>query len=361
MQDSVLIVTLPIGENYGGILQAYALQSVISDLGYNVSTTAAVGGVGRCWKRSLKRVPGVKWLARIIKGNARNGRPEGYAEASKSFVKEYLKVVSFNEAKRNTGRYKAVIVGSDQVWREPYGALGVNFLGFVPKAVKKLSYAASFGVDNIAEYSLIQRLRARRAIKRFDAVSVREISGVAICSDFFGVEAMCHIDPTMIIGKRVYQQLADKGYNKDPGGICSYILDENEFSQSTLEAAKLHLNMASHVLLNQAALAPVEDWLRGFSDAEFIVTDSFHGTVFSIIFNKPFVTICNTVRGASRVESLLENAGLMDRLIRSESDLADFRFEESIDFAQANRWIETEQRASILYLQDVLDGIKTVR
>lgn len=98
---------------------------------------------------------------------------------------------------------------------------------------------------------------------------------------------------------------------------------------------------------------PVEEWIRGFMDAEFVVTDSFHGTVFSIIFNKPFISIANESRGTTRFTSLLKLFQLEDKLVHSLSDFNLTGYKE-INWENVNSILEREKTSSIQFLKENL-------
>ena len=228
--------------------------------------------------------------------------------------------------------------------------------------MKRISYAASFGVD-YWEYDSKMTERCRNLIKYFDKVSVREKSGISLCKNYLGRnDAVWVADPTLLLGMEDYKKLmsSDSNLQKKKNLFC-YLLDDNEKKQEFIHKVNeqgefnvvsintkvsLKTTMSDEVLKSMA-YPKIEEWLRNFYDSSFIVTDSFHGTVFSIIFNKPFVVFANTKRGNSRIESLLSRLGLEGRLV---SDNNYMFIDTHIDWQDVNRRLEDWKKESLDYL-----------
>ena len=339
------ILTLPLHTNYGGILQAYALQTVLERMGHEVCLIEK--------KRKPFRLP--LWKAplvygkRVLKNLAGHPYPIFYEQKvnreepitrqnTDKFIKRYIKrriVNDFSELKESD--FDAIVVGSDQIWRPKYfnGNIEDAYLKFAEGwNIKRIAYAASFGTDEW-EYTAAQTKECARLLKQFDAVSVREASGVDLCRKHFGVEARHVLDPTMLLSAEDYIRLFEAaGTPKSPGTLLCYILDETPektawINQIAKERNLVPFRINSKVEDRTAPIAeriqpPVEQWLRGFHDAEFVVTDSFHACVFSILFHKPFIVMGNKGRGLSRFTSLLSMFGLEDRLISTATETKSF-------------------------------------
>lgn len=334
----IAIMTLPIGTNYGGIMQAFALQKVLKDMNHDVTTIDYNIPEPSFF---YEKVRTAYRLSRKITGKYK--RPI-YVEKNKNYVlKNTLNFINQNislseritntkDLKRHFKRsgYDAVIVGSDQTWRPKYSPNIYNFyLSFLKKNknIKRIAYASSFGVDNW-EYSKEETKKCVKLIKLFDAVSVREQSGINLCNERLGVDSEFVLDPTLLLYKKDYLNLIGSKYNSDKSeGVFTYFLDNNE---SKVNTAQLIANkLSTHTYSCQAekdvrslekytiddyVMPMVEDWLASFANASFIITDSFHGMIFSIIFEKPFVIIVNKERGSARFESLLKSLGGMHHL-----------------------------------------------
>lgn len=162
-------------------------------------------------------------------------------------------------------------------------------------------------------------------IQKFDAVSVREETGVKLCSTYYDIKAKHVLDPTMLLSKDDYVALIEKSdVPKSKGNLFCYILDNTEEKMNVVKNIEKQRHLSSFFMnvdcgnlaedLEKRIQPPVESWLRAFYDSEFIVTDSFHACVFSILFHKQFLVIENKDRGLARIHSLLSMFGLEDRL-----------------------------------------------
>lgn len=250
-------------------------------------------------------------------------------------------------------QFDAVVVGSDQVWRPKYSPCLRNFyLDFLDKVesrVKRISYGASFGVDEW-EYTSEQTEQCKRLIHKFDALSVREKSAQVLCQKYFEVSPVLMLDPTMLLSADKYRELFKKE-NKpgNKGRVLTYFLDSQQskhrqarYVADVLQAmtftVKPNINISDVPFnrIEECVLPPVEEWLQSFDEADFVVTDSFHGCVFSIIFNKPFIAIGNAKRGITRFESLLDLFDLSERLVLPEQKIDKRLLLEPINWEAVN-------------------------
>lgn len=341
------ILTLPLHTNYGGILQAYALQTVLERMGHKVVVfdTPNEYLLPPLWKLPLcfaKRI-----VMRCL-GKSQEIFLERHLTHERHVIAQYIqpfvdnhihrKVIrSFKELKATD--YDAIVVGSDQVWRAIYFSpmwfhqpIDNAFLAFAENwNVKKLVYAASFGTDEW-EYTDEETLRCKELIGKFNAISLREEGCVELCRKYFNVMVQHVLDPTMLLSVDDYMALFRKcNTSKSQGNLLVYVLDEtSELSELVNDiVTEKHLVPFSvnnpyeadeNKPLEDRIKPSVETWLRGFFDAELIVTDSFHACVFSIIFKKQFIVVGNKSRGMSRFESLLKMFGLEDRLVNGCDD-----------------------------------------
>lgn len=327
------ILTLPLHTNYGGILQAYALQTVLERMGHEVEVidTPNIKSSPSLWtigKRIIKKLLGRK--VSLFLEKKYNKEFPIISQYTQLFVDKYIhrKVVNTPEELQEDD-FDAIVVGSDQIWRPKYyGKIENAYLKFAKDwNIKRIAYAASFGTDEW-EYTPHQTARCGELLRMFDAVSVREASGVGLCKEYFGVEAKHVLDPTMLLNKEDYIKLIETaGTPKSKGTLLNYILDDTPEKRALIEQIakdkglvpfRVNSRVEDHnAPLEERIQPPVEQWLRGFYDAEFVVTDSFHACVFSILFNKPFVVVGNKERGMARFISLLKMFGLENRLICS--------------------------------------------
>lgn len=375
---NIAILTQPLQNNYGGLLQNYALQKFLKGLGHEVCT------INLTYTNSyLRTVKGIfirlilKYILRkniltIFQTNPSKAEATIISQNTKKFVLENVhttEIVSSIKEIYKDKRYcfDTYIVGSDQVWRPRYSpnilAFFLSFLGN-SKDIKRISYAASFGVDKW-EFSPFLTGKCKRLARKFDAISVREDSGVTLCKEYLGVTATHLIDPTLLLEKEDYVALIEKDQiSGKPNSLLVYVLDHTPEKMAIVEMIKNHMgleinsvmpektyNKESRKNIDDCVFPPVTQWLRGFMDAEFVVTDSFHGTIFSILFNKPFVVIGNERRGLTRLSSLLKKFILENRLIFKASDLQLGKNISNIDFDLVNQIIEDEKRKVVEFFK----------
>lgn len=365
------ILTLPLHTNYGGILQAYALQTVLERMGHEVCLI----------EKKRKLLPFPLWKApfvygkRILRNLAGHPFPIFYeqkinrerpvvSQSTDKFINKYIKrriVDDYSDIKETD--FDAIVVGSDQIWRPKYfHEIEHSFLDFTEGwNIKRIAYAASFGTD-IWEYTNVQTNHCKKFVKCFDDVSVREKSGVDLCHEHLAVRAEHVLDPTILLSKKDYICLFENIATKQSNGtLLNYILDETPEKVALIDMIAqgkrlqpFRVNAVKDI--NQPIekrIAPsVEQWLRGFYDAEFVVTDSFHACVFSILFNKPFFAMGNASRGMSRFMSLLTSFGLEDRLI---TDISEYTENVSIDWNKVNSLLNEYRKYSLDFLKDALN------
>lgn len=341
----IAILTHPLWTNYGGILQAYALQTFLQRHGHEViiinreyndypSLPLFVLRLGSVIKSFYKSyiLRQKQYVVRNPLSAYYHNQWTGYDVLP--FVKE--KINHSRELRNSKAlkryfkkhRFDCYIVGSDQVWRPRYVSCVTDyFLKEIPidsKAIK-MSYAASFGTDKW-EFSPIETEECATLAKLFDAISVREESGIRLCNDFLGVEAKHVLDPTMLLSVHDYIDLINKAKTeKSKGNAFCYVLDICDELNDVIKDLQNsgYETFSTSIFVQSTSEDPrpyqmsVEQWLRSFYDSELVITDSFHACVFSILFKKPFIVWANSERGCARFESLLEMFGMQHRLIRS--------------------------------------------
>lgn len=371
----IAILTLPLNTNYGGILQAYALQTVLERMGHDV---CLIEKRRKPLHLPLWKAP-LSYSKRILKNLI--GRPcpifleqkinretPIIRQHTDKFINKYIKrriVEDFSEI--NEYDFDAIVVGSDQIWRPKYFPnIEHAYLDFTKGwNIKRVVYAASFGTDEW-EYTKHQTENCSRLIKSFEAVSVREKTGIDLCSNYLRIKANHVLDPTMLLDVNDYIILFEKTNTPAwKSNLFCYILDETPEKTSLIDMiAKeqglqpFYVNAVNNINLpkEERVVPSIEQWLRGFYDAKFIVTDSFHACVFSILFCKPFIAIGNVERGISRFTSLLSMFGMDDRLVIDASKYLD---KSSIDCnidTIINLQLNEKKEYSIKFLTDSLEN-----
>lgn len=364
---NIAIITLPLHTNYGGILQAYALQRVLQDMGHDV---VLLDSYPQCptlkpfplqqmfyLKRLLvKAVAPHKAIPLFYEKEAIARYPK--KEHIRQFYRQHVHHVPFGpDVTLNSASFDALIVGSDQVWRPMYSPnIFDAYLSFAQdwSHVKRIAYAASFGTAEW-EYTEEQTVECRRLAQMFDAVSVREESGVTLCKEHLDVNATWVLDPTLLVDTRHYMEHIAKADADYPSSMCfGYILDASEEKDAILHRIATTCGLQSSSFQNvddpdNDAAPSVESWLKAFHDAEFVFTDSFHGCVFSIIFNKPFVVYGNVNRGMARFHSLLSQFGLENRLVATPDEAANVAC-QPIDWDRVNNRLSELRKISKEFL-----------
>ena len=279
---------------------------------------------------------------------------------NKNFIKFVLKYIKSEPVKdfvpSLTAQYgiDTYIVGSDQVWRPAFNLgprLANMFLDFADDKVKKLSYAASFGCKEW-EYTKEQEKTCSKLAKRFDAISVREASAVDLCKNHFRIDVSLVLDPTLLLNREDYEKVCNNIPKKDKH-IFVYSLVVGESVMSV--ASKVSEAKGLPIVVKEAGGKvkkedTIEDWFAEFRDADYVVTDSFHGMVFSIIFNKPFYIIMNTSGGNDRYISLLSQLGLIGRIVTDNASLTDMY----IDWNAVNQRLYNLRQSSLTFLKNNL-------
>lgn len=375
------ILTQPFNTNYGGLLQAYALQTVLRRMGHQTLFLTRESKylhirsiVQRIAFRLYILVREIMMGANAYFPNKRERNT--IRKNTDVFVEKYL---NHSPYLRNTSelrkytlkkQFDAYIVGSDQVWRPDYSPYIPNyFLDFaVGQNAIKLAYAASFGVSDWC-FTDSQTRECSELIKQFKAVSVRENTAILLCKEFLGISAQLVLDPTLLLDKDDYIQLVNEAEEEHKNGnLFCYVLDESlkistvvshiaeqtgliPFTTMPKRGISNRINAKFH--LNDCVFPRVTEWIRSFMDAEMVVTDSFHGCIFSILFNKPFWVVGNKDRGLARFESLLALYKLESRYI-SEDTMKIPNINETIDWEYVNRRTRELRIESLGFLKKYL-------
>lgn len=343
------ILNLQHTNNFGACLVAYALQTAIE----------------RCGSKAQVINYRPEKKTRPFSGAFRRERAAG-----RNFEKFRRRFLNLTRVCRNmddlselNASLDSFVVGSDQVWRfrYVYRFLQEYLLAFAAPSKTLFSYAASFGTDFWEGNDQATEIM-REKLLRFNRVSVREESGIVICREAFGSEAVRVLDPTLLLSAADYAPIIKESQLKLPGRyVAKMILDETP--EAAAEVERLAKEKGWEVVDiygsrkkiggKEAMLCrPVGDWLKLLQNADYVVTDSFHCVCFSLIFEKQFICVVNPERGISRLDSLLGIFGLRDRLIDS---LKGFRPDgRETDYRQIERLLQVERKKAYRYLSDCL-------
>ena len=257
------------------------------------------------------------------------------------------------------------IIGSDQLWYPPlYRYFGnFAFLDFIYEGKKKIAFATSFGHTEWQgeEY---ERAEIEFLLKRFDAISVRETSGVNICRNLFNVSAEWVLDPVFLCKREIYSLLAEKSYFiPTKKYIAAYILDCDNTKAQHLEAVASKMGCELRILFDPNGNKKldskwtveenfhVEDWIKWIQDSEYVITDSFHGMCVALMLEKNFVVVKNKRRGEARFNDYGKKLGIADRLFDSFLELkTNYDILNSIDYISINSILSKEKARSLEWL-----------
>ncbi len=370
-QKSVGLITYHYFHNYGAVLQAFALSFVISKLGYvcriidfrperNLSRSFGFSRNPRNWPGALARL--VFWQDHLK-----------YRKRFDDFITSYLPLTdqcyrSAAELCQNPPRFDTYVCGSDQIWHPLLlkREFGLPFLlNFAPPGSRKVAYAPSFGVSEIPEE---YKDTIARHIAHFDSLSVRESIGQRIVLNLTGRIAAHVLDPTLLLQPDDYRKIAvEPAIKKD--FVLVYPMElgkDNSFERLVkLVRARLKLpfvfvfpdsysnvwlHFANHLCLD----AGPREFIGLFARASFVLTNSFHGTAFSILFGKPFLGVPHSLTNV-RIINLLEMLELADRQL-AQPELVNENAEllEPIDYSHAHQLLQVEVERSLEYLRNAL-------
>lgn len=352
--------------NYGSILQYYALQTFLESLDFHPF-----------WIRFEKNTT-TKGFKRKIKENLlySNSSLETMTYHNKegfgTFIKQYLKVSdatyhNFSDLKNHPPSANVYLVGSDQVWN---GWSPERFLKFSPTKIKKISYSVSFGKSSIQAY---MKPLLWYYLRDFHFISLREKSGIEICAGVGRHDTKYVVDPTFLLSKEQYSDIVmDKtektsdekyiyGYFVNPfinnyfpyhSDINSFIEKENlRFIVTPIQNAEFAFN---HCFITYPS--PLQ-WIRNILDADYVVTNSFHGVAFSIILRKKFLLLpqIGSMSGQNcRYFELLEKFGLQDRVYNPNVGSLHQQLTECIKWNEIEPKIDSFIEESKLWLKNVL-------
>lgn len=364
------ILTLNGYNNYGNRLQNYATQEVLKELGFQVETILVdrTDPNSRKLSNRLRKISSINELCKNISNKIEyylnkhiiKERQKTFLNFSKQNINETDYTISNNYIPNDlSNKYDYFIVGSDQVWN-PYNLHGTSFyfLTFVKETYKKIAYAASFGISEIpAEF----KERYKEWLSGMHRLSVREDDGAKIIKELTGRDAPVLVDPTMLLTKEKWLSIAKPAKNKPKGKyLLTYFLGgippkyksqiRNIVKENNLEV----INLGDLREKETYETGPSE-FIDYINSCSIFCTDSFHGTVFSILFQKPFIAyerMGSALSMYSRIDTLLNKFDLICRKaesIKTNDEVFD------IDYSHVPPILEQERKKAIDYLKEALD------
>ncbi len=255
----------------------------------------------------------------------------------------------------------AWVVGSDQVWNpEITGSYVADyFLQGVPSDARRVAYAASYGRDTLRWEDKL-RNDVTRWLSAFDAISVREESGLRLLSDLGAREAVQALDPALLLGD--FRELIGPPRAQKAELLCMVFEPRDRFVPAVTAMADA-LSLVPVMLTRRAPdgrfkavrYPHVREWVRRFHEAAFVVTDSFHGLALSLIFNKPFVVLPANPDRFCRLRELLNSLGLAHRAFETYGELlTDHRWRAPVPYEEVNHLLAGHRAQSLAFLRSHL-------
>ena len=324
-------------KNYGSSLTSFALQEMIKSLGYT---------------------------PKII--NFILGKAEYQGSFSEKFANKYFDLTKecSNLKDLTTLNYETTtfVVGSDCMWHPPFfkkiSSEYIHLFSFAAPDAKKIAYATSFGTYDYRHTSE-EKYKLRYYLEKFDKISTREDVGTKLCKDKFGVDADCILDPVFVTDKHKYDELIENSNIEMPEKyIAKYIFWPNKITDKLVDFVTSKYNLPV-VDINDKNLISVEDWLKYIKNCNMIITHSFHGMCFAIIFNKPFIIYKIGGFDENRYMSVLRKFGLENKLLVDVSSIENRPdLFEPIDWGKVNAVLAKEKERSLKWLKAALAAPK---
>lgn len=356
----IAISTIIDYNNYGNRLQNFASQEVLKLLGYEVETLPQIANYnirGKIFNRGLSCLVSLNEKIPLINNEKFNQylREKKFKKFTKKYISMYKEAVcSYHDLGKLSNRYDYIITGSDQVWNYNFRYnLDIDFLQFIESS-KRIAYAPSFGISSIPQEYMNKYIHYLNGMK---CLSVREHAGQKIIKDLTGREAEVLVDPTMMLTKEEWLNIATKPKcTPNKKFLLTYVLG-NQTEDFNLFIEKLAKEKDLDVL---NLLDPNDKYIHCVDPGEFIylinnadvmVTDSFHGAVFSILMQTPFVIFerqDSNISMNSRIETLVSTFNMGSRLSRNINSVDDIF---NITFEHVDDILEYERNKAIQYLK----------
>lgn len=356
--DAAIITWCMTSFNFGETLQAYAMCSILRKYGYNPIVISYLQGDSR--KQLRKNT--------IYKENV-----IGYISFW-NFANKYMGPVyqcrSKEEVEFLTRKKSLLVCGSDQIWNPNYYEKdNIYTLGFDNSNKKKIAYAPSLTIENVNKTNEMHIRLMAKQIEKIDYISVREKRAAQILSNYMNNKIDVVLDPTLIISNNEWSKIADKGKERTDY-IFVYVLGKIEKYKKLIEEICKRNNIKNIVWVDLIKgqsldgqgvkavrnISPTR-FLSYIKNAKAVITDSFHGAMFSIKFNKEFWIIERDYGGIHkegdvRLDDILSRLDLLERKISRKSQ--NIVLGEKIDYVSVNKKIKEEKRKSILFLDEAL-------
>lgn len=387
--NPVGLVTCYFHHNYGSMLQAYATEMIMQQMGLPYQTIACKSPItymeGSKLLYIMKKLLIADWKMRLGKMKIEIEKKKNHTFAKKwevrnrafeEFEKNYFHVSPYckniTELSKMAENYSAFLVGSDQLWRTDSVEHGYYTLEWVPDHIRKIAYSTSIGVKEVPWFQVEKN---KRFMNRFDHIALREQSACDLVYKLIGRKVQVVLDPTLLFTGEQWMSIQQKEPLTDGKYIFCYLLGDNPQQRDFIKNVKAktgykivalqHLDEyipSDEGFADEAPYVGPREFLNYIRNAEYVFTDSFHCSVFSILYQKNFFTFSRFVEGAkqstnTRIDNLLHIAGLENRRMTSDKTVDDImNFKDGFDGVD-NR-LDSLRRLSMDYLHKAFEGLK---
>jgi polysaccharide pyruvyl transferase WcaK-like protein len=341
-------ITFHWAANYGAVLQAFALQKFLKNKGFDTEI--------------IDYIPFRTWVISCLMSIKK--RDFSYFEklwSFRKFKKENLIVSKkkyFNNKSlfKSGNDYSAVVCGSDQIWNKAFTTRAEGkptlsyFLNFAGENTKRISYATSFGATKLDKETVDI---FKDELQKFSAISVRENTAKQILSNI-GIESKVVVDPTLLLEEKDYSfLLKNKNYGSE-SDVLTYIIHSNQTQANEINDYVVKKYNNSNYIIKDC---DIYEWLARIKNSKIVVTNSFHGTVFSLIFHKPFITVAVPGSGMNdRLTTLLSSLGLSERFLDDfNKETIDELIEKDINWQEVDKKINDLRGLSAEFLLEALN------
>ncbi len=346
------ILTFHWGANFGGVLQAFALQTTLKELGYDVeiidfSYKSHLDNFLLCFKTKS-----ISNIMQRLKEHRKNKLFKPFRTKNLNLSK---RLYTSRNVEREIQNYDVVICGSDQIWNPSTIKYleSLYFLPFNTKIVKKVSYAASLGTDQISKDDLE---KITPFLNDFNSISVRENSAVTILQKVVKDTISLVPDPAMLINSIQLDKIVSNKF-KEKDFQFFYILQNKQHTINTIKDYQSKTNSVI-VVTKTTYFYGIEDWIGGIKYSSSVVTNSFHGVVFSVLYHKNFIAVPleGTHKGMNdRINTLLKNLGLSDRIIdKYDENKIDYLLKTDINWEEVDSRLQKQREIGVKFLEESL-------
>ena len=359
-------------KNYGSVLQTYATQTLLENMGHEVNVIdyrrpgtddGEILGTRMSLSR-LSRIPVVRIVFRLILTPSVNRTIRVFG----GFLERYIHLTeriyrSNEELSENIPKADLYITGSDQVWNSHINK-GIEYpyyLAFTPENSRRIAFSASFGLNALPDN---EKAETKRLLQRYEAISVRESNALPILEGLGILNGQNVLDPTFMLPIQQWLELAEYSAVPKERYVLVYQLRANSlFDKYVLDFSKekkiriVRINYYYHnAFKNKGCITcPTPNEVIGLLDrADYVLTDSFHATAFSIMLHKKFKVILPDYF-SGRIHSILQKVGMQDHILTSFEDFESIDGE--IDYNSVDRMLDVERKTSYSWLNNAISRV----